>query len=137
MVKNRVLRAFLFVCAWISLVLGLIGIPLPLLPTTPFLLLSAFLFTKSSERFHTWFSGTTVYNRYVKPFKEKGGIPIVDKVRILAVSFLLMSLSAVLLPHIHVWIVLGLVALWLLFLMLIRIPTIPKDGVSSAQDDVN
>jgi uncharacterized membrane protein YbaN (DUF454 family) len=48
------MRAFYFVLAWISFVLGLIGIVVPVLPTTPFMILAAFLFSKSSERWHQW-----------------------------------------------------------------------------------
>ena len=125
--KNKPLKIVFFICAWIVLVLGIVGIFVPVLPTTPFLLLSTFLFAHSSSRFHTWFCGTKVYKRYVIPFKEKGGIPLSDKIRILVISFVVMGISAVLVPRIYVWIILGLVALWLLFLMFIRIPTIAKE----------
>lgn len=65
-----------FVFAWISFVVGIIGAFLPILPTTPFLILSAYLFSKSSPRFHKWImelpvAGDAVrdwqHNRVIKP----------------------------------------------------------------------
>ena len=68
------------------------------------------------------------YRTYVAAFKEAGGIPAATKVRILTVSFVLMGASAFFVRKPFVWIVLGCVALFLLYLMLVRIPTISLEN---------
>ena len=50
----RIMKLLLFSLGWLSFVIGLIGAFVPLLPTTPFILMSAWCFNKSSERFHNW-----------------------------------------------------------------------------------
>jgi hypothetical protein len=56
---------------FISLALGLIGIPFPILPTTPFLLLSALCFAKGSDKVNEWFKNTKIYKQYVGSYMEK------------------------------------------------------------------
>lgn len=102
---------------------------MPVLPTTPFLLLATFLFAKSSPRLHAWIQSTKVYRAYVVPFKDAGGIDVGTKVRILVLSYAVMGISAYFVPRWYVWLILGAVALFLLYLMLVRIPTITKDEV--------
>lgn len=116
----------LFCLAWLAFITGVVGIFVPVLPTTPLLLLATFLFAKSSPRYHAWIKSTSVYTKYVLPFKENGGIPLGQKLRILLVSFTVMGFSAWLVPKTYVWAILCAVALFLLYLMLIRIPTVPK-----------
>ncbi|MCQ9120410.1 YbaN family protein [Rodentibacter pneumotropicus] len=69
---------------FISLALGIIGIFLPLLPTTPFLLLTLFFFAKGSERLETWFLSTSIYQKHLKSFNERRAMSKKTKMAILA-----------------------------------------------------
>lgn len=131
---NPVLRYLMLGFAWVCFGLGCIGVFVPVLPTTPLLLLATFLFARSSERCHQWICSTRVYKEYVAVFKEAGGIPVSTKVRILAVSYAVMLVSAVLVQLVHVWIILGCVAVFLLWLMVFRIPTITPEQVQETRE---
>ena len=117
-------RPVLFICAWIACILGFVGVVVPVLPTTPLILLATFLFAKSSPRCYAWIRATKVYRAYVAPFKEQGGITFKKKLHILGVSYTVMGISAFLVQKPIMWGVLGTMALFLLWLMCRHIPTI-------------
>lgn len=108
---------------FLSFGIGVVGIFVPLLPTTEFIMLATFLFMKSSPRFHRWILQTKVYNNYVRPFKEKGGLTKKTKAKMLIPSLSVLAISAALVRVWYVWIVLAVVALGLLYLILVRTPT--------------
>lgn len=87
---------------WLSVGLGIAGIPLPVLPTTPFLLLAAWCFAQSSPRFHRWLIEHPKLGPIVNPWREGKGIPARVKRRILIAMWLSMGLSAALIGNTHV-----------------------------------
>ncbi|MEA1897748.1 MAG: YbaN family protein, partial [Bacteroidota bacterium] len=58
----------------------ILGIFIPLLPTTPFLLLSAALYARSSERFYNWLINNKWLGRYIRDYREGRGIPLAAKI---------------------------------------------------------
>ena len=69
-------RLILFILGWVSVLLGLIGALLPVIPTTPFIILAAYLFSKSSPRVHSWLTSLPYFgdaiidwetNRVIRP----------------------------------------------------------------------
>ena len=63
--------------------LGAIGVILPILPTTPFLLLASFCFVRGSERVNKWFIGTSIYKNHLEAFLEDGMMTMKQKLTIL------------------------------------------------------
>jgi uncharacterized membrane protein YbaN (DUF454 family) len=74
----------------LALLLGIIGLFLPLLPTTPFLLLASWCFARGSERLHRWLLSHRVFGEYLRNFEAGRGIPL--KAKILATVMLWVSL---------------------------------------------
>ncbi len=70
----------------ISLGLGILGIFLPILPTTPFLLLSAALFARSSDKLYSWLLNHKILGEYIRSFREDKAIPM--KIKIYSISML-------------------------------------------------
>lgn len=87
---NKVKKYFYITLGFISLGLGLVGVILPILPTTPFLLLTSFCFAKGSQRFHTWFTNTKIYKKHLESFVRERAMTLKQKVVLLSfVNFML------------------------------------------------
>jgi uncharacterized membrane protein YbaN (DUF454 family) len=84
--KGRVVRALLIVAGTASLSLGAIGIFVPLIPATPFLLLAAACYMRSSERLHNWLLNNRWFGEYIKNYQAGRGIPM--KTKIIAIAFM-------------------------------------------------
>lgn len=96
--------------------LGALGVVLPLLPAFPFLLLAAFCFGKSSEKLHTWFTGTKLYKDNLESYVQGKGMTRKTKVRIMVTVTILMSIGFIMMRQVPVGrIILGCV--WMLHVL--------------------
>lgn len=88
---NKFKKLIYLLVGLIAFILGAIGIFLPLLPTTPLFLLTSFCLLKSSDRLNEKFMQTKMYEKYVKSFKEQGGMTLKAKLcLVIPVSLLLL-----------------------------------------------
>lgn len=103
--KGKLIRWLLITAGTSFVTLGIIGIFLPLLPTTPFFLLAAACYARSSEKFYNWLLNNKWFGNYIKNYRDGKGIPL--KVKALSISFL--------------WIAIGYSVIFVLHILLGRI----------------
>ena len=99
LVKTRVKRSsvrswLLMIAGVVSVVLGAIGVFLPLLPTTPFLLLAAACFIRSSERLYEWLIHHRWFGSYIRNYREHRAVTLRAKVVALALLWIVIGYSA-------------------------------------------
>jgi uncharacterized membrane protein YbaN (DUF454 family) len=87
-------KRLLLVAGTISTGLGILGIFVPILPTTPFLLLAAACYLRSSERFYRWLINNRVFGAYIRNYMEGRGMPLNVKIFTILLLWLTIGLSA-------------------------------------------
>jgi len=107
---KRIKRHLIFIGGLISLILGIIGIAIPILPTTPFLLLASAAFAKSSERFNKWLLNNKLLGAYIKNYREGKGLPLKIKVLTLSLLWITIIISTLFLMHL-LWVVIILICI--------------------------
>ena len=122
--RNPVARYALLVIGWLSVVLGVIGIFLPVLPTTPFLLLAAACFVRSSRRFYDWLVTHPRLGPWLRNYLEGNGIPLKGKVYAIATMWLSISVSCWLVPLFWARLAM-LISATLVTLYIVRLKTLP------------
>lgn len=95
-------RIFLMTLGILSVVLGIVGIFVPGLPTTPFLLLSSWLFYKSSKRLHDRLHRSSL-GKYIRRYDSRQGVSLLSKIISIACMWTMICISAFLvIENLHI-----------------------------------
>ncbi len=107
--SDRLKRQLLIITGTICVAIGVIGIFIPILPTTPFLLLAAVCYLRSSPRFYRWLMNNRWFGTYIRNYTEGRGIPL--KVKLFTIALLWVAIG------ISIWVV----ANWIVTIILLII----------------
>lgn len=131
---KKIINGVCVILGFVTLGLGLIGIALPILPTTPFLLLAAALFAKGSDRFHKWFTSTGIYKKYLERTVKKKEMTIKAKVSVLFTISCLLLIGFILSPVWYARALILVVAVFHYYYFLFRIKTVPAARPGMVQE---
>ena len=132
---NKTRRIFLLCLGFVTLSLGILGIFLPLLPTTVFLLISAWCWMRSSHRFYLWLIGNRWFGSYIRNYREKRGITVRQKVLTLLLLWLGIGYTALIIVT-EIWLKILLLAVAVgVTTHILLLKTIPDDRKDKGETD--
>ena len=121
--QSRLGRLAFFSMGTLFVGLGTLGVLLPVLPTTPFLLLAAACYARSSPRFYNWLLNNKIFGPTIRQWREDGSVPLKTKVLAIALLGLTLGTSVVFfVPKLYVRLALLLIGAWVIYFIL-RLPT--------------
>ena len=131
------MRVVLIILGFISMGIGIIGIVVPILPTTPFLLLASFFFAKGSKRFHDWFISTKIYKKYLESFVKSKAMTLKNKLTILLPVSLMLIITFIFVNNLHARIVLVILFIGKYLYFFTQIRTIAKEETEIKKNKEN
>ena len=120
------MRYLYFGLGIVFMALGMIGVALPILPTTPFLLVALFFFTKSSKRAKEWFEGTKLYQNHLNDFVTSRKMTLKTKVMLLSFASTMLLIAFLMLSNIYGRITIVLLVIFKYYYFIFRIETIKE-----------
>jgi uncharacterized membrane protein YbaN (DUF454 family) len=106
-------RHLLIALGTLCLAIGIVGIFTPILPTTPFLLLAAYCYLRSSERFHRWLMNNRVFGGYIRSYTEGRGIPL--RLKLFTITLLWVTIG------ISIWLVSNMIVTAILLVVAVGV----------------
>lgn len=113
-----------FTLGLVFMAVGMVGVVLPVLPTTPFLLLAMFFFTKSSSKAKVWFEGTKLYQNHLEDFVTKRAMTLKTKVMLLSFASAMLLIAFLMMNNIYGRITIVLLVIFKYYYFTVHVETI-------------
>lgn len=125
--KKKPFNLFYLILAFLFFGIGAVGVIIPILPTTPFLLLASFFFAKGSEKFHRWFMSTKLYKMHLENFVNNRAMTLKTKLSILLPVSAMLLITFYFVNQIHARIFIAAVIVFKYYYFTFHIKTIKDD----------
>ena len=123
------MRIIFIILGFICTGLGALGVVLPVIPTTPFLLLASFCFTKGSKKFHNWFLGTKLYKNHLEDFVKSRAMTLKTKVMILSFASTMLLIAFFITDIVAVRVIISFMFVFMYYYFIFRIKTVKVEEV--------
>lgn len=131
----KIINIFWIALGFICLGLGVIGIIMPILPTTPFFMVTVVCFAKGSERLKKWFMGTSFHKKYIQSFYEKKGMTLKNKLIILSFASIMLAAAFYFSAKLYARILIACVIAAKYYVFMFKIKTLLDDEKSAIKAD--
>lgn len=127
MVKSKIIIIICIILGFICLGIGVVGIILPIIPTTPFLLLTSFFFVRGSKRFNTWFLNSKIYKKYLENFSKNRVMTIYGELILLSLVSLMIVMTMFIVNNLTLSIILSILILLKYSYFIFRVKTVTRE----------
>ena len=121
---NRIKKIIFVIVGVISLLLGIMGTVLPILPTVPFLLLASYCFARGSNKFEVWFKSSKIYKKYLEDFILNKSMTLKQKIYISTFADIMIAFPLVILNNLYIKLFLIIIIIFKYYYFIFKIKTI-------------
>lgn len=121
---RKLIKLLYIIIGFIAISFGVLGLILPVLPTTPLLLLASYCFVKGSERFERWFKGTNIYKRHLETFVKEPAMTLKQKLTILVFADVMIAIPFFILESFLVRAMLVFIVFYKFYYFIYKIKTV-------------
>lgn len=119
----KLYKLFFVTLGIISMGIGIVGVVIPVLPTTPFLILASVCFVRGSNRFDIWFRSTKIYKDYAEDFINNRSMTLKRKITLMFISDFMLAFPLIMIDNIYLRIFIMSVVIFKYYYFIFKIKT--------------